>query len=144
MKRVALISGFALIVCIAFSALDSLVALDPRLRSSSATGTRDGLVLEGEVFYERGLFTGVANYSISKGWKNSSSDRILDSIKSGETVPSEIEWSVEWSELAGNYIAAWILVGLISWWWNQKEPHHPENPNQSEQSVSPKSDRAGG
>ena len=128
MRRFARISGIALIACIFATAFTFLSPQRPKLGETSATGTQDGWVIKGDLVYQRGFLSGIAEYSISEGWQHSSSKKVLDSIKAGETVTTEAEWSIDWAELASNYIAAWILVGLVSWWWSQKEPHQPKNP----------------
>ena len=132
MKRFTFISGIALVAFLVTALLTLFGSQDPKLRKTSATATQNGLVLEGQILYQRGFLSGVADYSISEGWKRASSDRVLTSIKSGETKHSEIEWTVDWAKLGGRFVTVWILVGLVFWWWNQKEPHQPEKSTESE------------
>ena len=92
---------------------------------------------EGQVIYDRGFVSGLADYSISSSENQFSSSQVLAAIKSGETTLGPTEWNVDWSELVGNYIATCLIVWLVVWWWNQEDLPKLEQQIDSEQDVTP-------
>ena len=137
MKKIARIAGIALCLCIALTLLSFLFPKDPKIQRFGSAATETGMLVEGQVLYERGFLIGVADCSISTNENQCSSSQLLESIMSGEATHTPISWSVEWVEQAGNFIVACFVVGLVIWWRNQEEPHKLEQPTDSEQGIVP-------
>ena len=114
MKKLVRISGIALCVCLALTLLSFLFPQGPKIHRFGTTGTENEMLVEGSVLYERGFLMGVADYSISTSGNQYSSSQVLESIKSGKTMPTPTTWSVEWGDYQGTSLLLVLSWGLSS------------------------------